>query len=185
MLVSWVKFGSCWGLIRFMWVSRDKFWSSWGLKQDLDDSFTFLSHFMLVFWDQFGSSWGLKPDLDDIFTFLSRFMKSEAERSVPGGNRLLIFWPPWGTMGSKMMANMWSKMGPKIGAILGSFFNMFCNQLLRAKTWFWRQFHVFKLFWGSHRLAGWSRVIWAVDFLASMGDDGAYDCGQEVVQNGA
>ena len=141
MLVSWVKFGSCWGLIRFMWVSRDKFWSSWGLKQDLHDSFTFCGHSMLVFWDQFGSCWGLKPDLDDSFTFLSRFMKSEAEPEVLGRNRLLGF--------RGYLTRKWSQIGAqnhlRIQHVGGSFLDLFVDH-------FWVLFEViFGTFLGPNR----------------------------------
>ena len=44
------------------------------MEADLSDSFTVLSHFMFVSYDKFGSSWGLKADLGDSFTCLSRFM---------------------------------------------------------------------------------------------------------------
>ena len=106
-------------------VSWDKFWSSWGLKQDLDDSFTFLSHFMLVFWDQFGSSWGLKPDLDDIFNVFKPFYVSIRARwfREPGpGKSVCRFFDP--KMPPKMVQKLFKKLTKNVttfGPILGPF----------------------------------------------------------------
>ena len=110
MLVSWVKFGSCWGLIRFM----------------------------LVFWDQFGSSWGLKPDFDDSFTFLRGFWGPIGWPNGPGQFALLSFrghlTPKWSQIGAQnrlriqlfggsffdhFLDHFWVIFGAIFGTVLG------------------------------------------------------------------
>ena len=94
---------------------------------------------MLVFWAGFGSSWGWKNDLDDSLTLLSCFIAG----SDPSYDDILgRFWMPI-SHGSWIPRELHA-FKPFYVSIL-----WWVWKLLKAKNWFWRQFHVLKRVCGS------------------------------------